>query len=956
MQRVPDSTYRVQLNRYFNLKAAISVVEYLDQLGISDCYLSPIFKARGGSMHGYDITDFAKINSELGTDDDLERLAVQLKKRGMGILLDIVPNHMCVADSLNSWWNDVLEKGPASVYARFFDINWHTPDDEGSCDKLVLPILDKELEPTLANGNIHVIWENERFAILCAGTLLPLKLATWATIVESMLQILRADLGETEPEIVGLEKIVANLSRISSPIKASLERSEQYEDEEDDVKRRFSALLKGSIRIRGAVAATLAEVNNDLHRVRAILNGQAYVLVSWRAASRLVNYRRFFDINDLAALRIEDPIVFSAVHRKIFRLIRLGLVNGLRVDHVDGLNDPEQYLTRLQEGSMKALINGPPSVYDTGKQFYAVVEKILTPGEGFPQNWPVAGTTGYDFLNRLNALFVDEGGARRILQTYDDFTKRNERFDDILYECKKLVLHGYFASDFERIFRQLARIAMQHPETRSVSINDLREALTNILACFSVYRTYVQKSPLAISDKDRDTIQSVVRSAWQRNSAVNESIYAFVGSVLLGDVPIADASELWNFAMRFQQLTATIMAKGLEDTALYRFYPLASLNEVGGNPDPNGLGNSLQEFHNHNLERLKQRPHGLSATSTHDTKRSEDTRARISALSECAEEWNLAVHRWARQNQRKKIRLDGLEVPDSGEEYLLYQTMIGIWPFTVTDETSNAHITERIQNYMIKALREAKVHTNWTTPDGNYESAVTQFVQKVLDRVPDNVFLIDFGSFHLQIACAGIFNSLSQTLLKIACPGIPDIYQGNEIWDFSLVDPDNRRPIDYTQRMELLSSLNNATDGTVLVDSLLRSPEDGRIKLFVTSSALRFRRANQTLFETGAYIPLEVQGKLARHVCAFARKTEGRVVVTAAGRFFVGLSGTRQPPVGATIWGDTAIVLVDGLAPAEYRNVFTKEKVRATKHGTTWLLPLSEVFSHLTVALLERLP
>ncbi|MBI2880187.1 MAG: malto-oligosyltrehalose synthase [Candidatus Tectomicrobia bacterium] len=959
---VPDATYRLQLNRRFPFRRASALVGYLDELGVSHCYTSPFLTARPGSLHGYDITDPGAINPEVGTERELASFARGLRRRGMGILMDVVPNHVCVADPANRWWNDLLENGPASPYACFFDVDWDSPDAPRA-GKVLLPFLGQDCRRALKSGEIRVSRRGGAFFAEYSTLRFPLDPATWPHILLPALDRLRGR-AKDSPGASGLQSLIAAVRRLPPRTDAAPRKVKERQRVNALVKDRLSLLVEADGGVRRAVREALAELNGDaLGRLDALLSGQAYRLSRWRAAVEEINYRRFFDITELAAVRVEDPRVFAAVHRLVFHWIQRGWVTGLRIDHVDGLLDPEKYLGDLQQACLSAgrgagASAGPSVPRRPRRPCYVVVEKILAHDEELRRRWPVHGTTGYEFLNLLNGIFVDARRERAFRGLYARLTGRRESFEDVVYESKRRVLRESLSAELRRLGRSLERIRGPRRRARGFTRGELEEALGGVIACFPVYRSYLRGVEPSAGGEDRRVLAWAIREAGRRNREIAKGVFDFIGAVLLGKGPGGldggRRAERRDFILRFQQLTTPAMAKGFEDTALYRHFPLASLNEVGGGPGRFGV--AIDDFHRKNRDRLKKWPHGLSATSTHDTNRGEDVRARINVLSEIPGEWERAVRRWRRLNEKQKARLKGRAAPDAHEEYLLYQTLVGAWPLAPGDAAAPSDFPRRVQDYMTKALREAKVHTGWLQPDEDYERGVQEFVRRVLRPAPENRFLADFAAFQHPVARAGVFNSLSQTLLKIASPGVPDFYQGAELWDFSLVDPDNRRPVDYGRRKRLLASLRAegpAGPGALLA-RLMRRPEDGRIKLFVTSRALGFRRRERGLFLHGRYLPLRVRGGRERHVCAFARTDGEKAAIAAAGRFFLSLGAADRPPVGRETWGDAVVSLGGPLAPGAYRDVFTQQEVRARRRGGAWVLPLDEVFSHLPVALLER--
>jgi (1->4)-alpha-D-glucan 1-alpha-D-glucosylmutase len=980
--RLPISTYRLQFNSQFTFAQAAALVDYLHELGISDCYSSPILKAHAGSLHGYDVVDHTKLNPELGAEEQFVHFARRLKQHEMGILMDVVPNHMCIAGSDNRWWLDVLENGPSSPYARFFDIDWNPPNDN-LMNKVLLPILGDQYGRVLENQEIRIAYRRGAFFASYYETRLPIAPRTSTHILGTALNDLKAQLGDDHADVLELESIITALSHLPPRTETDQAKVRERRREKEVIKRRLSTLVKRSGAARHAVHEALIKINGikgdarSFDRLERLLAEQAYRLSYWRVAADEINYRRFFDINELAAVRVEERPVFTAVHEIIFRLMKQGWITGLRVDHVDGLFNPEKYLRDLQRACLSVVKEarsgleltendehaGARASHREGRPCYVIVEKILGHDELLHADWPVHGTTGYEFMNLLNGIFVDQANGQAFRELYSRFTGLSTSFDDLLYKSKKLILRAAMSSELHVLARRLRRISEQHRWSRDFTFNSLHDALGEVIACFPVYRTYIRRRHTSVSPDDRLHIRSALRAAARRNAALNQSVFDFLGSLLLLEDPEGldqeQRRERRDFVMRFQQLTSPVMAKGLEDTAFYRFYPLASLNEVGGDPAIFGL--SLERFHRRNQDRCEVWPHSLSATSTHDTKRGEDVRARLNVLSEMPEEWNRAIHRWRELNRDKKRQLQGgAVVPDANEEYLLYQTLVGAWPLAPLD-AADAHdeFVERIQAYMNKALKEAKVHTSWVNPNEAYERAMREFVRAILVPCAGNRFLAEFVEFQKPVARAGMFNSLSQTLLKIAAPGVPDFYQGNEIWNFSLVDPDNRRPVDYAHRQRLLASLReekSAQDRASLIDKLVGSPEDGRIKLYVTSRALAFRRDKRELFEQGEYLPLRASGRRAKNIVAFARRLNETEVLIVAGRFFMrlGAAAASRPPVGPEVWGDSVLSLGDQLEPGRYRDVLTGLEVSAHDQDGKGALPLAAVLAHLPVALLER--
>ncbi len=980
--RIPSATYRLQFNREFTFKQAAAVVDYLHDLGITDCYASPLLVARPGSLHGYDVTDHSKLNPEIGTEEEFLVFARSLRRREMGLIMDVVPNHMCIAGGGNRWWNDVLENGQGSPFANFFDVDWNPPKSDLE-NKVLLPVLGEQYGRVLENQEIRVVYQRGAFFAQYYEMRLPIAPGTYSQILELVLPRVKSQLGETHPDMLELESIITALSHLPSRTSIHPAKVKERRREKEIIKRRLAWLATANELVRKAIKEALNELNGvkgeteSFDRLEALLAEQPFRLCHWRVAADEINYRRFFDINELAAIRVEDSAVFAAVHDLIMRLIKQGLVTGLRIDHVDGLADPARYLRDSQRAILAAQAQArseaetgkvrrtslmrqlPELTNDNSKPFYLIVEKILGHNELLRADWPVHGTTGYEFMNLLNGVFVDTNKAHAFRRLYERFTGNTIKFDDLTYECKKLILRVAMSSELHVLARRLDRISEQHRYWRDFTLNSLQYALVELIACFPVYRSYIRADQTSVSVEDRGYVLSAIRTAKRRNPAISSSLFDFIGSILLLDDPSglneAEHTMRTDFISRFQQLTSPVMAKGFEDTAFYRAYPLSSLNEVGGHPDRFGV--SVEYFHTQNQHRASQWPHSLSATSTHDTKRSEDVRARINVLSEIPTRWYRSILRWQNLNREKKTQLDETLAPDANEEYLFYQTLAGVWPLTIMDAEAYSAFIQRVEEYLIKALREAKTHSSWINPNDSYEQAMRDFIQAVLKRSEDNDFLKSFVEFQAAVSRAGIFNSLAQTLLKIAAPGVPDFYQGTELWNFSLVDPDNRHTVDYAPLQEMLMSLEKAhrNGASSLVAELLNQPEDGRIKLYLTRQALRFRRSHDELFTNGSYLPISTTGEKEHQVIAFARMTKDETVVAVAARFFTNLGDATQLPIGEQVWGKTAILLPDELASGLYRDVITGLNVRTIEHEGKRLLPLAKAFVHLPAVLLEHI-
>src|SRR5579884_3794983 len=752
--RIACATYRLQFNKNFTFSQAAAIAGYLHELGITDCYASPILMARPGSIHGYDVIDHTRLNPELGTEDDFLRFSSELKERGMGLIADVVPNHMCVDKSFNAWWTDVLENGPSSPYARFFDIDWNPPKEELHA-KVLLPVLGDQYGRVLENQEIRIEYDKGAFQACYYESRFPIAPRTWRLILRDAVEELRPELGETHEDLIELESILTALEHLPDRTETEDARVRERQREKEVNRRRICRVVEKNGRVLAAIERVLARINGEkgdphsFDTLEKLLEAEAYRLSFWRVAADEINYRRFFDINELAAIRVEDPTVFSAVHGLILRLVHEGHVTGMRVDHPDGLFDPEQYFRDLQRGAMGETPAPAEGAESSEKPFYIVAEKILTGDERMRSSWAIQGTTGYDFLNLLNGVFVDNARRKAFQQLYERLTDSRSSYEETIYYSKRLVLLASMSSELNVLARWLDRISEQHRYSRDFTFESLRYALREVITCFPVYRTYTRLDQEEPGNEDRRYIDAAVDAARRRNPVVNESVFDFIRDLLLLDNPdrltAEQQLERRLFVMRFQQLTGPVMAKGVEDTAFYRFYPLASLNEVGAEPQTFGI--TVPMFHRKNGARLHAWPHSMLATSTHDTKRSEDVRARINVLSEIPLEWYRAVERWQKLNRQFRTDINGNEAPSTNEAYLLYQTLVGTWPLEAMTRESHTAYIGRIQTYMEKALHEAKVHTSWVNPNREWDEAVRRFVSGVLEDTPENRFLADFREF-----------------------------------------------------------------------------------------------------------------------------------------------------------------------------------------------------------------
>lgn len=1041
-QAWPEATYRLEFRPdRMTFRDAAALVPYLHELGVSHVYASPYMASRSGATHGYSVVDYTRLNPELGSAEDYQAFSQELREHGMGQILDIVPNHMSVSAHENRWWNNVLENGPSSPYSDYFDIDWR-PVTEGLRNKVLLPVLGGQYGQVLEAGELRLEYRDGTFNLRYYETVLPIDPRTFPAILTHRIDELRQAMPPDSEHLRELESIVTAAEHLPGRIETAPELVAERQREKEVIKDRLRRLTQGSPEIASFIDRNVREWNGmpgDPHsfdRLEELLGAQVYRLSHWKAAADEINYRRFFDINELAAVSMENLPVFEDAHRLIFDLLVQGNLSGLRIDHIDGLFNPFEYLWRLQWGYIGALGRAaygemqaaedeempawkelaplfwdamwqrqgglPPSrvfpaatstaeptpvehvaqAVETPKKespigvprsasagsrppLYVVVEKILSAEEPLPKEWPVAGTTGYDFLNDVNGLFVDPSGMAELLKIYDRFVRERADFRAMVFASKMLILRVSMASELMLLAHRLNRLTERHRWSRDFTLNSLRVALREILGNFPVYRTYISAGE--VPDRDRQFVHRAVALAKRRNPAMDAGVFDFVRDVLfLKRPPDLDESGIRERALfigRFQQVTSPVMAKGVEDTTFYRYYPLTSLNEVGGEPARGAV--TVEEFHHENADRQQNRPRSLLATTTHDTKRSEDVRARINMLSEIPQLWREAVNRWARFNRFQRRETEGQPAPSRNDEYLFYQALVGVWPLEPPDDPTFQQLVERLQGYMEKASREAKLHTSWINPSPEYDAAIREFVAGVLDNQPKNRFLSSFREFHERIVNWGLYTALSQLFLKLTSPGVPDIYQGQEFWDFSLVDPDNRRPVDFDGRHKTLVQLKSdlgphEASLAAVARQLAANPRDSRIKLFATWRLLQFRRRQAKLFDKGQYAPLEARGPKAAHVCAFAwhmpaaGAQAGKLVVAVAPRLLAALTPVpadaeeSPPPLGEKIWGDTYVDMPQ-LPTAPLRDLFTGHVMTPQNSR----LHLASVLADFPVALLS---
>ncbi|MGH6612536.1 MAG: malto-oligosyltrehalose synthase, partial [Burkholderiaceae bacterium] len=879
--------------------------------------VSPLTEARPGSKHGYDVIDHDKLNPELGSEQEFNEWCEELRRLGLGQIVDVVPNHMAVLGARNPWWHDVLMHGEASQFTQHFDIDGlgASAAKPPLAGKVLLPILGDQYGAILERGELELQFDSTTgtFEIAYFDHRLPLDPRTLLAVFEL-----------AEPQAAIVDRFVAIPERDKAAPGA---RSQAAEAARAELAQRVAA----STPLRSALQSAVAAINADRAALHALLEAQAYRLAHWRVAADDINYRRFFDINDLAGVRVELPHVFDDVHRLVFRWVQQGCVDGLRIDHPDGLADPAKYFYALQARAGAARAGDTP--------LYVVVEKILAAHESLP-DWPVHGDSGYRFAYLVNVLFVDAREADRFTQIYEDFTGQHAPYAEVLTAAKHQVLSQSLASEFARLVQLAHDIALARPQARDFTSNTLRAALAEVIAAFPVYRTYIAGG--VVSDADRQHIDWAISIARQRARGIDSSVFDFLRSILLSDQTAADVEP---FIRRFQQVTAPVTAKAMEDTSFYRYLRLVSLNEVGS--DPGGFGLSLETFHRAMSERREHWPHALSGTSTHDTKRSEDVRARINVLSEMPRRWRFLLRRFARMNARHKVSVGGDSAPSANDEYLLYQTLIGTWPCERASGAALASYRSRIADYMRKAAREAKLRTSWVSPDAEYEAALERFIERLLAepaRSSRNRFVDALDAEAHIVARFGASNSIAQVLIKCIAPGVPDFYQGCETSNLRLVDPDNRQPVDFDASERLLEAVER---GHVDVDRLLNNADPSALKLLVTRRALQVRAAQSRLFAEGDYVALQARNLLEDHVVAFSRTLAGHAVVVVATRLPFVLAGSADGKFVGMAWGNTEVSLPSLPAAWHWKNELTNEV-----HVAEEWMPVARLLSHLPVALL----
>jgi (1->4)-alpha-D-glucan 1-alpha-D-glucosylmutase len=977
MGRPLRATYRLQLGTELTFERAREIVPYLARLGISHIYLSPVLRSRAGSEHGYDVVDPTRVNPALGSRADWDALVATVHDHGMGILLDIVPNHMGVG-SENPYWDDLFANGPASRYAAWFDIDW-AEERLGVRGRVLVPILGDDLDAAIARDEITIYAAGGRLRVRYFDHSFPLDPVTIPRVLTPALESLRATAPPGDADVRELGEVLDELLTLPPRLTRSSERLAERRRRGPAALAKLRELYISSGDVRAAVERAVRDFGEgSAGRIRLanLLAAQVYALVHWRRAAHEINYRRFFDINELVALRVGDPEVFEATHDLVLQWVRDGSVDALRVDHVDGLYDPRAYLDRLRASVRAAVAHDPsgvpappsddregrkpegaepgsaePGSAEPAAHVPIFVEKILAGDERLPRDWPVDGTTGYEFLAQLDAISIDPAGRDTIEARYRrllHLSRHAPAFDGVAQRSKELVLRTSLAADVRRLGRLLAHIAARDPDAAGVSRRELREAIIQLIASLSVYRTYFASGEPA-SAADRSVIEAALARAGTatigdgRALRLLERIFLPAAECQPSLSP-EDLRERDLFVHRFQQVSGPAAAKGVEDTALYRYTPLASLCEVGSSPD-RPLAHATDQLHEANAERLSRSPLTLDCTSTHDTKRSADVRSRIDVLSELPDEWFAAVERWRREMRGARGREHGRPAPDAQTEYLLLQTLVGMWPLGGVSPSLRAELRERVEQYIVKAAREAKARTSWTDPNADFEGAIAHYIEALFSGQTGTLESIE--RFARRVEKAGIWNALARTLVHCTAPGTPDIYQGDELWSFSLVDPDNRRPVDFSMRDALLASLEREPP---TIAELVANPEDGRLKLHVIHRALRCRRQHPSLFAAGEYhalVPTAPTCEKDRHalrapdhnqpgasasdrschVFAFARRSTDATALVVVPRLTVTLGDGA--PIGDDVWHDTRLTLPPSLRRSRWRRTIGRGDLEA---------------------------
>ncbi len=903
---IPQSTYRVQLNHLFDFKKLKDIIPYLAQLGISEVYASPIFKARAKSLHGYDVVDPNRINPELGSLKDLDDVLLQLKEHGMTWMQDIVPNHMAL-DSENTMLMDIFENGEDSDYSHVFDIDWDHAY-ENMKGRLLVPVLGKFYAQALEDGEIQLSYDEQGFKINYYQFHFPLNVGSYVQVLGRDMEELERQLAH-DSDLIKLLGVINLFKALASQV-GDISQSEQMRH----AKTMLWQMYNQNSSVKDFINGNLAFFNNtnqqddNFDPLDDLISQQFFRLSFWKVATEEINYRRFFTVSELISVRVEEEAVFNLTHKLILSLVKENKIQSLRVDHVDGLYDPENYLQRLSSQAPDC---------------YVVVEKILFPQEEMPRQWLTSGTTGYDFMNYVNGLFCQQDNKNEFERIYQTFTHMSGGYEDVLADKKRVIISKHLAGNIDNLAHQIKNISSKDREGRDITLYGLRRALVEVMAHFPVYRTYINSE--SVADYDVEYIKEAIEKAKEKIPGFFYELN-FIRKFLLlqyGGSATDEDKEAWlNFVMNFQQYTSPVMAKGFEDTMLYVYNQLISLNEVGSSPQKFGF--SREEFHAFNAQKAVAMPHTMNATATHDVKRGEDVRARINVLSEIPQEWESCLKKWAELNKSRKTKAGKVYAPDDNDEYFIYQTLLGTYP---VEEKQEAYV-ERVKECIIKSIREAKRHTAWIKPADDYEQGCLRFIDAILDDSGENEFLKSFVPFQKKIAAYGVWNSLAQTVLKITCPGVADIYQGAEFWDLSMVDPDNRRAVDFDKRSQDLQMLMEQGQKNLpeCLTSLLADRTNDRIKLFVVHHLLRARQVERELFEQGHYASLTVEGKFKNHVVAFVRKSSAAAMIVVVPRFLCSVVNQGQLPLGQSVWEDTKIILPPELG-GMYCDVLTQKEL-----------------------------
>jgi len=925
MKNVPQSTYRLQFNSAFTFQSAKAIASYLHDFGISHIYASPIFKAVSGSNHGYDVVDTTTINPEIGAEKDFNELHKKLKNLGLEWIQDIVPNHMAFHGQ-NQWLMDVLEKGTKSQYCNYFDIEWK--DTYRSLKgKLLAPFLGRFYSQCLEDKEIRIAYDQKGLSINYNDLRLPLNISTYPDVL--LLNLYR--LNQKSKKI--LEYVYLAKKFQSSSIK----NKRAYNNQIEKLKLLMWELYTKESRIKQFINQNIRLLNgkkgdvNSFQLLDQLLAKQLFRLTFWKFGAEEINYRRFFNINQLISLRVENKEIFEKTHCLAFDWINQGKVSGLRVDHIDGLYAPKQYLQKLRQNA---------------KDCYLIAEKILEFDEQLPPDWPIEGTTGYDFLNCVNALFVNQKNENAFNTLYMNLTNQNIAFDELVSSKKRLIIGKHMAGDIDNLAHHMKRISHKDRYGRDITSYGLKRALVEVLTYFPQYRTYIGNEN--IGKEARICIEEAVRKSKDNNPGLVYELDFIADTLLLNFnnyLTKAEKNHWIHFVRRFQQFTGPLMAKGFEDTTLYIYNRLISLNEVGGAPDHFGI--VTKDFHHFHHTRRIHWPNAMNATATHDTKRGEDIRARINILSEIPEEWHRKVKSWQKINYNKKVKLKNKAAPDANDEYFLYQTMLGGYP---SQASERKQFKQRLKDCLIKSVREAKIHTAWIQPDDEYEKICISFIDDLLKPSTKNSFLRDFLKFQKKIATYGIYNSLSQTLIKMTAPGVPDIYQGTELWDLNFVDPDNRRAVDYKKRVSLLKDIKNRhkMNAPAFIKKLIKEKESGQIKMFLIWKVLTFREQNHEIFLNGRYISLKTTGIYKNHIISFARKSGKASIITIIPRFLTSVARRGQEPLGK-IWKDTKIIIPNQIKNNEWEDVIAGNLIESRKS-----ILVRDILKYFPVALLSN--